>query len=554
MDISLGPEANIDLIRALEKRTGVGDADVIKLKRDLNSLLNISTRVPPEILGQIFIQSLVREHRFEGLEKGSYNFLLVCHHWFEVASHTPELWSFWGNTFQDWKKRHHRSGTIPLDLVLSDYRFGSDPFDESLRNAVRNRVTQDTIRQVHLASNYLTPVISSLTPDDRGGQNENIESIALHCALGSAPLDVSNFFARSRLSRLRSLRLFGSIIISSLDRLIPRTTLLTTLSLDIEGSSSPAVTTSQLFSILTSNTNLQELSLGGAILPNDADTLTFKVQLHHLKILSLRGEFSPLFGLLCQLTLQDMLNELRLTVFNSTVENISQNLAPYMRDYFRHNPRFQDRLGVCSSSYRSISILVGVVRTRTAVPVLELPRVFLNIFTTPDILDRLFIDLITQIPPEHVVAFQTRRDVPREVFFAMPNIDTLNIIDAKVSEGFLQPNPDGPHPNTKLLPSLRSLSLNDLTLSDKEWGHLTTYLAHQTSDGQAISLEIEGNFPHLCLEVMEEVEGLVEEFNCYQEVEDLVEESNYQDPVTICPLGRCKGEVRGSWRSGGMQR
>ena len=535
----MGPEVNIDAIRALEKQIVEGDGDTTELKRDRNSLLNISTRVPPEILGDIFAWRLVREWQFQGLQRGSYNFLLVCHHWFEVASQTPELWSYWGNTFQDWKKRYHRSGTTPLDLVLDGDMYYPGTFDKSLRNAVRNRVMQDTVRQVHLMADkpfILKPIISLLTPDDGGGQNENIRSIILHSG-ESATLDVSNFFARSRLSRLRSLDLHGRILISSWDRLIPRTTLLTTLSLDITiPSPSPPPTAAQLFSILTSNPNLQELFLTNTVLPNDADTSTFKVQLCHLKLLSLMGEFRHLFGLLRQLTLPEMLDDLYLTVFNPTVEDISQTFAPYMRDYFRRDPWFRDRLGVSSaSSRRSVSFSVGVASTKTTAPFLELPQVSITTFASPNMLEQFFVDVIASSPRERVVTFEaTEPDVPREVFFAMPNIGRLCIFDAKVSEGFLQPDPDGPRPNTKLLPSLRSLSLENPTLGDNGWDHLMTYLAHQTSDGQVISLEIGGSFPHLCLDVVKEVENLVEKFSCRQ------------DPVTTCLLCRCEGKVRGT--------
>ena len=227
-----------------------------------------------------------------------------------------------------------------------------------------------------------------------------------------------------------------------------------------------------------------------------------------------------------------MLDELFLTVFNPTMEDIPQTFAPYMREYFRHDPRFQDRLGVSSSSYRPISISVGVVCTQTAVPVLGVPEVSLTVFAVPNVLERLLIELTPPIPRERVVYFEAiEPSIPRELFFMMPNIETLRILDVELSKDFLQPNPGA---NTKLLPSLRFLSLQGLTLSDNDWGHLTTYLARQTSDGQVISLEIGGSFPHLCLEVMEEVETLVEEFNCHP------------NPVTTCPLGRCEGEVERS--------
>jgi len=76
---------------ALEKQIEEGDGDIIKLKRARNSFI-ISVRVPPEILGKIFVWRVLRNtggpgcwNDFCGLEKGTYDFPLVCHRWFEVA-------------------------------------------------------------------------------------------------------------------------------------------------------------------------------------------------------------------------------------------------------------------------------------------------------------------------------------------------------------------------------------------------------------------------------------------------------------------------------------
>jgi hypothetical protein len=48
-------------------------------------------------------------------------------------------------------------------------------------------------------------------------------------------------------------------------------------------------------------------------------------------------------------------------------------------------------------------------------------------------------------------------------------------------------------------------------VGDVGWGPLVTYLVHQTSDNQAISLEMSG-YSHIPPEVAGEIRGLVGEF------------------------------------------
>ena len=133
----------------------------------------------------------------------------------------------------------------------------------------------------------------------------------------------------------------------------------------------------------------------------------------------------------------------------------------------------------------------------------------------PDVMEQLLIDLIALIPggARHILRFRIRHGLPEEVFFMMPNIRVLRLVGAELSEGCLQPNPDGPHANTKLLPFLRSLFLEDVNLNDGDRGPLTTYLVYQTSDSQIIRLEVIGDFPYTDPGVVDEVKGLVEEFS-----------------------------------------
>jgi len=247
---------------ALDEQIREHETAIARLKRSRNSLLNVS-KLPPEVLGNIFRWNVTLKGDFDGLEEQSHNFLLISHHWFEVASSTPELWCFWGNTLKDWARWHRRSGIMPIDLVL-DVEKDDGSFNVALGNVLQDRAIRDTIRRVHLKSRdslLLSSIISSLTASHKEPQHTSMESLILRDKRGG-PIDLSNFLARYSFPKLQRLEL-SNCKVSSWNLITSRTPVLTTLDLYLRRflPGDCPVTTSQLLSILASYPTLQKVSL-----------------------------------------------------------------------------------------------------------------------------------------------------------------------------------------------------------------------------------------------------------------------------------------------------
>jgi len=342
------------------------------------------------------------------------------------------------------------------------------------------------------------------------------------------------FFTRYRFPKLRNLHLSQEFRISSWDCLKSTTTALTHLLLsDIETSPSPSVvpTTLQILSLLASNPNLRSLALHTLPINDDGGyDPKLQVPLRHLEWISLTGTFHHVFPILQRLEFSERMDRGEVTLQNCTPQEVLEVIRSYISDYLRHDARFRDRLGISlQSNPDCISVLANVVgpnRLPQDGPPYRRFEGNLSGIIPCDVRRKLCIDILALLPQESIIDFGTNLSITEEVVAAMPNLEALHLVQPVVTDGFLLPDPNGPNAHKKLLPSLRRLYLENARPVDNNWDPVITYLAHQTSGNQAVSLDLLDE-DHVCSEVIEEIKVLVEK---------LVYEP---DPEEGCPFGKC---------------
>lgn len=522
--------SNVDSIRASDEEIRKQEEVTINLKRSRNSLLAVS-KLPPELLGDIFHRNVMLEGEFGGLEKRSHNFLLVCHRWFKVALSTPQVWSFWGNTTKEWAKCYHRSETAPLDLVLRGPLYSDECFDQALFDALRNRANRNTLRRVHLESRdppLLQSVLSSLTPQVEEVLSIPMESFILRNWDLNPPVDVSDFFARHRFPKLERLKLTDCTI-SSWDYLISRTGALTELCLDSTGSS----TSAQLLSILASNPLLQRVTLSPTPIPDNEDDVSHRVPLHHLRYLELTGDLRSVFELLHRLDHPLMLDELAITLCRCTVTELSQIIGPFIRDHFQRRGRSQSGLGLEVSSTDRIVLRVGNLAgispesagmNKIVALTIRPDQVLLG-----DVQDEAVRELVSCIPREEFVSFRALDETMAmgDMYSRLPNLRTLHLTGLYLPTAFPDLSSGGDEDEGILL-YLQNLTLEWPTTKNSDWSPLTDFLAGRASFGKQLDILEILHSGHMCSEVVKGIEGVVRRFDA---TKDLLE--------SRCPLNIC---------------
>ena len=517
----LNCETNIESILALDEQIRDHEKVIAKLRRARNSLLNVS-KLPPELLGNIFRWNITLKNDFDGLEEGSHNFLLVCHHWYEVALSTPELWSYWGNTPKDWARRHHRSGITPVDLVLNAYDDVLPSVDNTLFNILQDRANQDAIRRIHLKavdSEFLNFIIPSITVNWADvPRPSSVESFILHNE-GGGLVDITYFFSYSHFPRLQCLKLFDCRI-SSWDHIPSRITTLTTLDLHLV-SLEPIPTTSQVLSILASNPTLLEVSISGFVAPGgDGENLPPRVSLHHLKQLELDGNPQGVFEFLDRFDHPGRMDRLGIALGPCVIEDVSHLIGPYLRDYLRHRGGSESGLGLCLSlPYPSRAVLqLGDVGGITfCAPALAGVNWFMEVIVEvdtgyyADLWENVALPLITHTPQEEIVYFKVcgrnvdMEDIPTQ----LPNLKGLHFEGAPFSTAFPESILDV---GGVIFPSLRCILLDRVAMGDGDWALLATFLGRRASSGYRLhTLMLVGAY-QINPMVRFSLEGSVQEF------------------------------------------
>ena len=459
----MGREINFDSILALDKQIEEHERALIQLKRTRNSFLNVSTFLPPEILGRIFRCNAMSGEEFVGVPKGSYNFLLVCHHWFEVASRTPELWRFWGISIQDWEHRHPRCWASPLDLVLTKDT-GHD-LDDTLRDALQDRVARDVIRRAYLwnaNTNLLNSVTSAMVTGREGSRLDRVESFEVRNSGGSI-VDVSAFLSRYHLPKLQTLYLYGCGI-PSWEVLKSQTAALTILDLTIP-----------------------EPPHG--FTPNVADS---RIPLHHLKDLSLAGEFHSAFGFLNKLEYPDKMDLLTLRLDYCSPLDLLQTLGPFFGNHIRRRGRLPGRGLGLSAYYEPSSGVFGFGDFHKHGDPAEVGWFMDVTFSMVEELEDeeaygLCFDLVAHIPQAQVISLTTDLPVLRsKLCVDMRGLEHLHIFGADLSTWPIELEIHGPQPEDLL----RNLDRIEITvpMASGGWGAFADFLSRRAAVGNRISL------------------------------------------------------------------
>jgi hypothetical protein len=516
----------------------------MKLNRARAPPSNISTLLPPEILGNIFHWTMIFQREEETSLETPSNLLFVCHHWFQVALQTPQLWTSWGDSVVDWKRRYTSPIVSELHLELNiDGGYRHEYPSKPLLDALQDRAARDFIRRVSFQrqeAEVLNAIIPAITAPGEGIPSIGLESFELYTKrYCHTTVKLSDFFARYRFPKLQQLLLWGRFELLPWNLLAERTGALVRLLLTVLNGW-PVPTASQLISILSSNPNLQRLELCCELSSNfDSDKSSLQVELPHLKSIQLSGDCRDVLKFLNRLRPADKVDLLQLYLSCKSTPDISQTFALFLWDHLQRRGGLPglavegecleraytlsldevEKLDDCRPSKKTTRFMrVSVLMGEGAGPQGE------------EECGKLFFDSLAYIY-DHIVHLTSKHRLLKstDASIEMTNLVEIRITQrVSLSEWFVEPDLGGSRSYGQILPSLKYLYLFGLEVDGGDWTPLTTFLSRRASAGNRLELlEISPDCPHICPDVAEEVKKLVGNFECRS------------DSVSPCLNGMC---------------
>ena len=532
-------EVNAHAIRNLEARIQHYGRDTTHLKRLRNSLLNVSVYLAPEILGHIFWWRVVSGVDSGGRISGrTFNFLLVCRYWFDVATSTPSLWAFWGTSLRECVAFHRHSGAVPLYLNLTDVNSDREVWNAS--GVLQDQNVHRRIRHLHIQTSprALASILSLMSTPQPSSLQSQIQSLVLTAEgpwnaerPGEFP-DVTNFLNAHSLRELRFLRLRDCDL--GWKSLILQTSRLTHLFIHAhDRSTKPTVL--QLASLFINNSALQEIDLSLEIASTPADPLSeipTSIFLPHLRRLNTHGSITGYARLLNRLTFSDALKQVNANLFlDGIVIDVAVALTPFLHNLF---------LG-CRTSKLAIHIMyalegLGINVARPGERGEPEDFLMLSISSLEmgfwDIAPTLSEEVARRLPTAEITSLSIRRYSTvfrqdfRGLFRMVSAVQELRITDSAIDDivqALASPSPTGEEAEPASLPLLRTFRLKDINFSSTshtETGvRLGRLLEQRYRDGFPLGKLSMAYCPHISWSACSRFSGFLDDHFCWDRYE-----------------------------------